>query len=101
MIFVGIALVQVPRRAREVTFGFVPVGPSLAELPRFHERFRSSRRFVFGVSIHTDVVAEVPHQYVAHEITYADRASPVVVTHRSEEHKSELQSLMRISYAVF
>src|SRR3546814_5099478 len=28
-------------------------------------------------------------------------ASGVVVDHRSEEHTSELQSLMRISYAVF
>src|SRR3546814_1280546 len=29
------------------------------------------------------------------------RASPDRVMHRSEEHTSELQSLMRISYAVF
>src|SRR3546814_4696632 len=28
-------------------------------------------------------------------------AMPVVIDHRSEEHTSELQSLMRISYAVF
>src|SRR3546814_2654233 len=27
--------------------------------------------------------------------------SPVLLVHRSEEHTSELQSLMRISYAVF
>src|SRR3546814_6928887 len=30
-----------------------------------------------------------------------DLAHPVIVTTRSEEHTSELQSLMRISYAVF
>src|SRR3546814_9842210 len=30
-----------------------------------------------------------------------DRAPDVVAVHRSEEHTSELQSLMRISYAVF
>src|SRR3546814_2057505 len=29
------------------------------------------------------------------------RATPLYVTRRSEEHTSELQSLMRISYAVF
>src|SRR3546814_5073333 len=31
----------------------------------------------------------------------APPSSPVAVTFRSEEHTSELQSLMRISYAVF
>src|SRR3546814_9270606 len=30
-----------------------------------------------------------------------DRGRPIVHTMRSEEHTSELQSLMRISYAVF
>src|SRR3546814_10175157 len=29
------------------------------------------------------------------------RSAPTVAVHRSEEHTSELQSLMRISYAVF
>src|SRR3546814_2297654 len=33
-----------------------------------------------------------------YEITTED---PVILTERSEEHTSELQSLMRISYAVF
>src|SRR3546814_7381382 len=28
-------------------------------------------------------------------------AAPAIIAHRSEEHTSELQSLMRISYAVF
>src|SRR3546814_1098755 len=31
----------------------------------------------------------------------AELGVPVVLMHRSEEHTSELQSLMRISYAVF
>src|SRR3546814_2113460 len=31
----------------------------------------------------------------------AEAAGPTVFDHRSEEHTSELQSLMRISYAVF
>src|SRR3546814_2903187 len=42
---------------------------------------------------------------VAELLTIADRAATHVkrpyVDHRSEEHTSELQSLMRISYAVF
>src|SRR3546814_5270357 len=44
----------------------------------------------------TQCVVEVPcpHCYVMHELTGEH-------FHRSEEHTSELQSLMRISYAVF
>src|SRR3546814_6034654 len=38
---------------------------------------------------------------VAEEVQEAIRALPGVVSVRSEEHTSELQSLMRISYAVF
>src|SRR3546814_9267737 len=38
-----------------------------------------------------DITEVNPGRYVAHEIAHA----------RSEEHTSELQSLMRISYAVF
>src|SRR3546814_6623826 len=34
-------------------------------------------------------------------LLYHMRMSPLVPWHRSEEHTSELQSLMRISYAVF
>src|SRR3546814_2554657 len=32
---------------------------------------------------------------------HGDRAAPIFIGGRSEEHTSELQSLMRISYAVF
>src|SRR3546814_1525863 len=42
--------------------------------------------------------------FVEHQITDAgqiERAALEMVEHRSEEHTSELQSLMRISYAVF
>src|SRR3546814_5261932 len=35
------------------------------------------------------------------KIIAADRAEKIIETVRSEEHTSELQSLMRISYAVF
>src|SRR3546814_5294579 len=34
-------------------------------------------------------------------MTGRDHVAPVLARHRSEEHTSELQSLMRISYAVF
>src|SRR3546814_6540550 len=39
-----------------------------------------------------------------HSIIFIDRGAPLTFSgkiHRSEEHTSELQSLMRISYAVF
>src|SRR3546814_3677205 len=35
------------------------------------------------------------------QLTRAQGAADTVITNRSEEHTSELQSLMRISYAVF
>src|SRR3546814_4939349 len=45
--------------------------------------------------------AEPPSSDPPHAISpAASRATPAT-THRSEEHTSELQSLMRISYAVF
>src|SRR3546814_1522272 len=37
----------------------------------------------------------------AHSALYSDRICSVKIDGRSEEHTSELQSLMRISYAVF
>src|SRR3546814_4624416 len=37
----------------------------------------------------------------AHHLAGHDRAELGVIAQRSEEHTSELQSLMRISYAVF
>src|SRR3546814_3052514 len=43
---------------------------------------------------------EIPHPHHAATGT-ADMSNIVSLKHRSEEHTSELQSLMRISYAVF
>src|SRR3546814_5569061 len=37
----------------------------------------------------------------AYRLTTSGRPGPVLLDFRSEEHTSELQSLMRISYAVF
>src|SRR3546814_4485774 len=50
-----------------------------------------------------DITEVNPGRYVAHEIAHAwwMLASPLTDDFRSEEHTSELQSLMRISYAVF
>src|SRR3546814_8711103 len=43
----------------------------------------------------------VEHQLVAEELLAAEELEVRVLHPRSEEHTSELQSLMRISYAVF
>src|SRR3546814_5773477 len=47
--------------------------------------------------------AAAQHHLVYHEfaIVFADRAGRRAIARRSEEHTSELQSLMRNSYAVF
>src|SRR3546814_4879749 len=47
------------------------------------------------------VVDVLEDQAPAHEPRRTPRRRPVAVAARSEEHTSELQSLMRISYAVF
>src|SRR3546814_2535586 len=48
-----------------------------------------------------DLVDTVPAIQPRHRIAYGGRAGARTQRHRSEEHTSELQSLMRISYAVF
>src|SRR3546814_2486148 len=49
-----------------------------------------------------DVAREDDMRRLAHDLVLMDMAErPVVVLLRSEEHTSALQSLMRISYAVF
>src|SRR3546814_8125119 len=42
-----------------------------------------------------------PHRHLEDERIHAQPGQHVGAQHRSEEHTSELQSLMRISYAVF
>src|SRR3546814_9272782 len=58
-----------------------------------------------SAEIGVDHTGEIFRRHVAHQIaTLPDRQSdrmPVPHAFRSEEHTSELQSLMRISYAVF
>src|SRR3546814_10528707 len=58
------------------------------QVDRFGNRFRMGR---LGIAPVERVVVEEPVGAVLAKS----------VTHRSEEHTSELQSLMRISYAVF
>src|SRR3546814_1596924 len=41
------------------------------------------------------------HGIIGEQADPADAGIPIVAEQRSEEHTSELQSLMRISYAVF
>src|SRR3546814_10164623 len=48
-----------------------------------------------------EILAEAGGAIVAWEADPADRAQLDAIFLRSEEHTSELQSLMRISYAVF
>src|SRR3546814_8499659 len=63
-----------------------------------HRRPPASISFEFGLTEWTATVAELAIGRNARSIEGAWRASG---TDRSEEHTSELQSLMRISYAVF
>src|SRR3546814_18919723 len=81
-------------------------------------RSRASTAFAAGLALHIDHAAARDRRAIVHGVhgsksgltlpafgdverlasAYADHATIVV---RSEEHTSELQSLMRISYAVF
>src|SRR3546814_8894806 len=63
-------------------------------------RVEHRRIVTYGVSAQADYRAEnirVDNGGLAFDVEVTDRSG----THRSEEHTSELQSLMRISYAVF
>src|SRR3546814_10159870 len=85
--------------------------------------FRSGRRRAHGVADHVDDLLDLPgivafghhadqrfgarrtdHETpapVQRRLALGDRGDDMLVVERSEEHTSELQSLMRISYAVF
>src|SRR3546814_5280498 len=60
-----------------------------------------------GSNIESLTVADVTENHAVSRITIVTKATPEVIEQiihqldRSEEHTSELQSLMRISYAVF
>src|SRR3546814_3956626 len=72
--------------------------------------FRSGERFAWRTALHMMFLlrtywagAKVPARFFAwHARAYSrDRKGGKRIIGRSEEHTSELQSLMRISYAVF
>src|SRR3546814_7573234 len=70
-------------------------GDWIAETPHGPVRVRFTDRNPFGVLDHTVIPAPGVEIYVPM------RVFPNGAGRRSEEHTSELQSLMRISYAVF
>src|SRR3546814_432054 len=71
--------------------------PSDAQLARMQEILEQDLRAgAFGLSTGLEYV---PGRYA--EPRELSSLGPVIARHRSEEHTSELQSLMRISYAVF
>src|SRR3546814_7366088 len=54
-----------------------------------------------GGNVRGDFSCAAPDGVCAPSATIDDRALAMITADRSEEHTSELQSLMRISYAVF
>src|SRR3546814_10448865 len=54
-----------------------------------------------GASLHNCMSGHGPDAGTFEKATAADTRQPHYIRDRSEEHTSELQSLMRISYAVF
>src|SRR3546814_969252 len=66
--------------------------------------YLESRRFIEASSVRSDVIAQprsrsMPLSFAV--VAFSVRLTTAPVVGRSEEHTSELQSLMRISYAVF
>src|SRR3546814_9204795 len=51
--------------------------------------------------LHLEAIGNVDRTVLGHQITHVTVAGEDLEIFRSEEHTSELQSLMRISYAVF
>src|SRR3546814_7810937 len=70
---------------------------------RRHRSARRLRRVAHRVEIGQDrgAIAAARHRRFEPARQRFDRGEAIVARERSEEHTSELQSLMRISYAVF
>src|SRR3546814_7408892 len=72
-----------------------------------HLQSGCSNGFLHSIHLNSGIcqVSQCPKQnedVPSHLLTYAHSTHPVITNiDRSEEHTSELQSLMRISYAVF
>src|SRR3546814_2269595 len=86
------------RSARRISFAQPPAGPRQSSLRRrfFHRWMPAVEPFLLqdGERVRHHPVELKPGRERRHD----DHEQP---WHRSEEHTSELQSLMRISYAVF
>src|SRR3546814_2213972 len=94
------------RHMRELTVRNMRVGgDEIGEVPAFLWRqqvgHRDLMRQPFGGPLERRGQVEDDIAILAHDDTAVRKAAPVkVAMERSEEHTSELQSLMRISYAV-
>src|SRR3546814_5425303 len=94
--------IEPKRRAIMPLHGF-HISHSLAKTIR-RERFRvtANRDFAGIVRLCAEAAPDRPSTWINHPIERAYRhLHEIGFAHRSEEHTSELQSLMRISYAVF
>src|SRR3546814_5444375 len=85
-----------PRSTRTDTlFPYTTLFRSVATLDQVSEG-----RVILGVGIATDV-QNIRDEFGAAGVPFDKRVGRMLEGLRSEEHTSELQSLMRISYAVF
>src|SRR3546814_9839088 len=73
--------------------------PSTAALEVAVTEIAAGQTLTFGRT-QVEAVA-VDHKPVRHAFGFVFRSGGLILALRSEEHTSELQSLMRISYAVF
>src|SRR3546814_4038134 len=71
------------------------------ELQSRREGNRRRRRAVERPPLDPPAPGDQDRLAVGGEVVARDQVEPGRAVHRSEEHTSELQSLMRISYAVF
>src|SRR3546814_4040851 len=83
-----------PRDALK-TDDLVPLGIEVADFLRVERRVHDA-----VLDQQQPVLDRVDHREIAVNDEVEDRVKQIVGTVRSEEHTSELQSLMRISYAV-
>src|SRR3546814_8680582 len=85
-------------RCRSAVFGLV--GEAEADVPRAQYECELEHSASSLTSGQCSQLSTLP-LVIADQPGTANRQTPAAVEERSEEHTSELQSLMRISYAVF
>src|SRR3546814_9880962 len=80
-----------------------------ANIDSYLVRFRAGQQHAIVERVEEPLLADpallldqdaMHHRYLARRSAEAEQRDPDPDAHRSEEHTSELQSLMRISYAV-